>query len=94
MFNSMDIAKINSEEISNLQNLSSSLKKEGQIIEYSDGQFVILQMENCNELYAVPCSNDLSENDILNKLTKDGFLVEERQVEKRFAIFVVVFSKK
>lgn len=95
MLNSMDIAANNSEDISNLKNLNSTLKKEGQIIECSDGQFVLLQMENSSELYAVPCSKDISEQDILKKLTKDGFLVEERQVEeKRFDFFLFVVLVK
>lgn len=77
MLNSMDITTNQSEEISNLKNFNSSFK-EGQIVELStDGQFVIIRMEGSEELYAVPCSKDISEQDIFKKLINDGFLVEE-----------------
>lgn len=82
----MDIATIISEENFNLKNFNSTFNDE-EIIECSDGQFIMLQMNNSNEVYAVPCSNDISKEEIYQKLTKDGFLVEECQVENRFGCF-------
>lgn len=75
----MDIATINSKENSNLKNFNSTFNDES-----SNGQFVILQMNDSNEIYAVPCSIDVSEQDIFKELTKDGFLIEECQQENRF----------
>lgn len=78
----MDIATIKSEENSNLKNFNSIFKDE-EINE--DKQFVILEMNESNEIYAVPFSKDTSELDIIKKLTKDGFLVEKCQEdENRF----------
>lgn len=81
----MDIATTKSEEIFNLKNFDSTFKYK-EIVECpTNGQFVILQMNNSNEIYAVPCSKDTSEQDIFEKLTKDGFLVEKCQEdENRF----------
>lgn len=89
----MDTVTINSEGNFNLKNLDSTIHYE-EIIDCSDGQFLMLQMDNSNEAYAVSCTKDISKEDIYQKLTKDGFLVEECQVENRFvgvSLFFFVF---